>query len=863
MNRLDALPHGQRGILSRPRLAPLMDGARDYAVVLVCAPAGSGKSVLVSDWARRQARHSMVAWLGCSNLVDTPGAFWAGVTETLECEVDHPESGPGPRPRTPARDHRPGPLDQLLLRLGELPAGTVLVWDDFQEVGSPDTQRDVQYVIDHLPLTVTVMILTRSFPQLSVHRARVEGRLLDIRASDLAFTLAETRELLAVNGVELDDVGRELVQARTQGWAAGLRLAIISMSHADDPAEVVQGLAESTDAVSGYLTEEVLARLDPADRDFLLRTCVVTELSDPLVAHLVPALARNGSLEQVAGRIGFLAPVHRPDRTYCYHPLFAQLLRHELQHAAPQLYVEQHRRAAIWYERASRPVEAVWHAQQAQDWDLAARAAIANALRMVMRGQISELDQLITGFPHDLATTDPRILLLSAITALLSNAEDRSTALLERAVAGLPSGNDLASRRTRAVASYGRAVAARYRGDTAASLAAMTADGPNVPGPDDTGFVLGDLDVWAAWRGSRAAALLWDDQLEAAADWASQACDDVRRGAGGWPMITGLGVLSVAHALAGRLVEGQRAVDELARFVDEHGWADAPYVAIGDFGAAWIALERGEPAAAEQHLIKAECRFRQLSGSYPGVMIDILRARLTALAGDGPEAARRLLDGQAGRHDAAAARLPVRLAKLVRLEIALAEGDAEQAAALSGAGSVGLRRYVAARAGVVDPCELSQLADQDTWLRIRILLAGAVVLHRARDAPGADVLLDQALDLTALEGFRLPYHQLGEPLRQLLIEARLSAVRHGRLIAELLTDTAGKRCVAADLVDPLSTRELDVLRHLVAGQDIDEIAGDLYVSRNTVRTHTKNIYRKLTVRNRRDAVVRAAALHLI
>lgn len=861
MTRPAEPPSLQRGILSRPRLAPMMDRVSHHPVVLMYAPAGSGKSILLSDWVRRQPPDSVVAWMACSRLADTPVAFWSALSGSIAAALE--ETGRVPTRPGSLPSIRRELLDDLLAWLGRLPIGSSLVWDDFQEVAHPQTQRDIQYLVDRLPPVVTLVIVSRSFPQLAINRARVEGRLLELRADDLAFTPDETAELVRINGITLSPDQLGVLQERTQGWAAGLRLAIISMSHANDPAEVVEGLASSTDAVSGYLTEEVLTRLASADRDLLLRICVVSELSQQLVAHLAPEFAEPGVLGHVGGRVGFLSRVHGQPGLYRFHPLFAQLLRQELLHADPQLFAEQHRRAAAWYYRATRPMEAVWHAAQAQDWEAAARAAVDHTLHLATQGRIADLQRLVELFPQDVAASDPRVLLVHAVTLLLGNAPARAAALLERAGASLPTGHDLAARRVRAVATYVTALNARYRGDTRTVLEATSADGPDVPGPDDTGFIRADLDLWAAWRASRASGLLWDDQLADATAWAREACLDVQHGAGGWAMVTSLGVISVASALSGRLRDAERAAEELTQFVTVRSWTDAPYVALPDFGAAWIALERGDDTVARRQLARAKNRYQRFSDSYTGVMIDILDARSTALAGDGPEAARRILDLRLDPQAAVRAKLLLRLVQLVRLEIALAEGDLDEAAALARLDSPGVQRYVAARTGTFDAEDLPLVLREPPWLRIRLLLAGAVVRHRAGDRPGADVLLDLALDVTAAEGFRLPYRQLGEPLRQVLIDARLSALRHGGLVAKLLLETGDQHGVGADLVDPLSARELDVLRHLVGGREVDEIAGDLYVSRNTVRTHTKNIYRKLTVNNRRDAVLRAAALRLI
>ena len=198
----------------------------------------------------------------------------------------------------------------------------------------------------------------------------------------------------------------------------------------------------------------------------------------------------------------------------------------------------------------------------------------------------------------------------------------------------------------------------------------------------------------------------------------------------------------------------------------------------------------------------------------------------------------------------------------MRVEILLSRGDVVDAVEAARGGSRALEAYAHARAGAGPLADITY-DDHDLGLQLRTLLAHAITLHQSGRREGADQCLDAVLDLTAAEGYRLPFVQLGARAHALLIDARVAAARHGRLVAELLGTTAPQGGRGAELTDPLSPRELEVLRHLVAGLDTDEIAGDLFVSRNTVRTHTKSIYRKLSVQNKRDATLKAAALGIV
>ncbi len=855
---LSAIPKVPHGMVERSRLDQLLETGQDYPVTLICAPAGSGKSVAASAWARRRGL-APVAWLQCSFLTD-PSVFWSEVAAGLVQAVEQNVAPPAAL-RSSGPDDHAHLLEDLVSWMAHLPAGTTMVWDDFGAVGAATTQTEVQFLVDRLPAHVHLMIITRSYPPLAVHRARLEGRLLDIRGGELAFSHGETQALLDAHGLEVGAVDLGLLQQRTEGWAAGLRLAALAMVRAPDPSEVIQRLADSTDVVSGYLTEQVLATLSTDDRAFLLDTCVVDEISAELAAALTERSTGQLDLEKIADRIGFLSRTTGSKPSYRLHPLFAELLRSELAHTDPERFRAQHARAARWYEVRGLPVLAVQHAQVAEDWDRAARLMALNALSLVFRGRMTELFKLLGDFPQDVAAENPRLALVQAIPATLGSDPGRARMLLDRARAGLPRGNDLEARRLTAISSYVSTIIARYAGDAAGVLSALDPAGPNVPGPDDSGFDRSDLDLRAAWRSTRAVSLMWVDRRDDALAEARLACFDVHAGAAEWPMVAGLGVQACLKALDGHLVAADEVIEELSTYADPGDPSASPYVGLADLAGAWVAMERGQLDRAQQLLTRAESRWQGVNSSAAGVTGRILQARLMLLDG-GPSAATDMLDTAFERAPKLRTGLLRRLEACVRVEILLSRGEAPDAVEAARGGSEALQAYAHARAGSAPLADITY-DDSDLGLQLRTLLTHAIALHQSGRREGADQCLDAALDLTAAEGYRLPYLQLGARAHALLINGRVAAARHGSLVAELLGTTAPHGGRGAELTDPLSPRELEVLRHLVAGMDTDEIAGDLFVSRNTVRTHTKSIYRKLSVQNKRDAMLKAAALGIV
>lgn len=856
---LPALP---AGMVERPRLDNLLDGGQHHSVRLICAPAGSGKSVAVTSWARQRSRTAPVAWVQCTALADHPAAFWSSVINALRRSTGHDVIAatlPGP---SQARPDGIVVLDEVLSWLARAPAGTTVVVDDFGEIAAADTQAEVQYVIDRLPTAVQFVIISRTYPPLAVHRARVEGRLLDIRGPDLAFTADETSSLMSTHHLQLSGEDIELLQQRTEGWAAGLRLAIMSLAGESDPSDAVSRFSGSTEAVSGYLTEQVLTHLSPDDRDFVLDTIVLDELTADAVAALTGRPSGHLDLERTADRIGFLVPNPGPGARYRFHPLFAELMRRELRASDPERARRQHRRAARWYEMTGLVVPAVWHATEARDFDDAARLLAPSALSLTLRGRLTDWHKLLDRFPQDMVAEDPRLLLARAIAAAFGFEGERIEMLSRRARAGLsPSAHGLEARRLRAISDLVETVAARLSGRPADALMTLTAEGPNIPDVDDSGFTQVDLDLRAMWWSTRALALLWDDQRESAVAEAERACRAVSAGAAGWPLLTARSIQALVEALDGHLTAATRVLDELAPHRGEAIPAVTPSLAIADVAAVWVALERAELRKAEELLDRADERWSQLASTASGAALSIMRARCTLLLHGRPFEAVDQLDGAfAGPHLRRG--LLESLERFVRVEISLTRGQLPVAVDEARGGGPELLAYLRARAGEPPDPELTYGA-QELGLQLRTLLALAGNLHQAGRREAADSLLDGALDLAEAEGYRLPFLQLAARVHPLLLDARVAAARHASLVAELLRITAPSGGRGVELTESLSPRELDVLRHLVAGMDTDEIAGDLFLSRHTIRTHTKSIYRKLSVQTKRAAVLRAAALGIV
>ncbi|MET1005841.1 MAG: LuxR C-terminal-related transcriptional regulator [Propionibacteriaceae bacterium] len=865
------LPRMPRDQVRRTRLDDLLISAPGYPIVLVSAPAGAGKTTLVGQWMGRWSVNHPVAWLSCRGRGSSPAAFWsafvAAVTRGTGMAATTITSG------SEVPSERSQMLERLVAWLAGAPRGTVIVCDDLHEVTNPEIHRDLQFVVNHLPGQVTLVILTRVDPPLALHQARLEDRVLDLGTADLAFTRDEVASLLRASRVTLDDEHLTQLIQRTDGWAAGLRLAVIAMRHADDPHRVVDDLAGTSEAISGYLTEQVLTTLDVHDQQLLLDTCVVDVLTEPLVAALTSGTAGLADVEDLAHRIGFLTRIDGPPVRYRYHPLFAELLRSRQRDGNRVRFRDAHRRAAAAFAAAQRIPAAVGHAVAAEDWEVAAELLVPATITLFLHDRVAELVELVEAFPQEMATRDPRILAARGLSLLVGNERERATTVLQRARDNLAaSRGGLNERRLRSLLDYVAALAARVRGDAPAALTKVTEAGPDIPGPDDPDFLPSDLELRAAWRSCRAAALMWNDELGPAVVQARLGYPDLERAGVRWPVMTGYGVEAIAAAFSGRLTNAQQAISRLAHFVDVRDWSDAPYIAYSDFASAWVALERGDTASAVEDLDRARRRWRRLSGVAVAAMIRLLQARVDLVIGAPAIRIHRELEAVAADLAGLNVELVKRVLLSVRVEAALAEGDLEQACALTAQGSTGWQRLVHARYLLStsrpeqedDVVMSTDGADaEDLGLFVRTSLTFAALAFRSGDQSRTEHWLGAALDVTAVEGFVLPYQQLSTEIRPVLISAPVTALRHSRLIADLLASTARSTGISADLVNPLTAREGDVLRMMAAGMEVEEIAAALVLSGNTIRTHVRNLYRKLSVQSRRDALLRAQGLELL
>jgi LuxR family transcriptional regulator, maltose regulon positive regulatory protein len=811
--------------IERPRLQAALDAHRDGAFTLVGAPPGWGKTVLLSGWAAERG----AAWLTLGPRHADARRLWSDVCDALT------------RADVPLEDFEPrlaGRDDDVPLRLADALAGATerptLVLDELDLLRGP-ALASLGELLAHGGDVLHVVAATRSDPQLPLERLRLSSRLGEIRAADLAFTLPEASAMLEELGVSLPPQLVSRLLERTEGWAAGLRLAGLSLRGEADPDAFVAEFAGDDRAVADYLTGEVLNGQPPATRELLLRTSIVGrvcgDLADALTgdsdgALLLERLERDGT---------FVVPLDRHRTWFRYHGLFAELLRARLRLEHPGLEGELHSRAAEWLAGAGLGREAMPHALAAEGPGSAPELVAEHWRELLLDGAAPAA--VIAA--ADSGNGDPR-LAVSAASACLSLGDAAGAA------ARLGELTDDGSDATR----LGALLRARAEDDLVSARELSTALLRDT-GPGRDGDALRALALF-----HHGAAEFEHGRLEVAAEQfegaAAIAVDGEREG-------LLLGCLGRCAAL--ELAEGAlRRADTTARaalaLAEPRGWHQTAPAAWAYAALAAVHWHRDELDDAERRADAAAAAAYASREADAVVATRALRAHLSAVHGDLVRA-RGLLRAT---HDALPGAGPLATRWLAALGPAPwapggPDGPVAEAADWLTRGDplAALRR-------------VEGLPEDDPALhpvlRLYAWLIAALAHHGLGRPDLASPALEQALALASSEGYRRPFVS-GFPVRRLLERHLTRPTAYGPLVAELLDALALGGDAPPGLLEPLSERERAVLRLLPALLSNPEIAAELFVSVNTVKTHIKTIYRKLDVTSRRDAVVRARELRLI
>jgi LuxR family maltose regulon positive regulatory protein len=899
------VPRPQLGFVPRPRLVEALGEGLARGRVLICAPAGFGKTSLLADWARGGGRP--VAWLGLDAGDNDPARFWRYVVAALDQAQPGIAGRLGPLLGPPAPHSFEGLVTALINELAAQPGrdGVLLVLDDYHLIDAGPVHESVAFLLENLPPDLLLVVSSRADPPLPLARLRARGQLVELRAAELRFTTEEAALLLgAAAGPALPDTAVVTLTARTEGWAAGLQLAALSLRGRTDAAGFVAAFSGSHRFVLDYLADEVLDGQPGRVRTFLLETSVLERLSGELCDAVTGRPGSQAMLDQIERAGLFLVPLDEVRGWWRYHHLFADLLRARLEQEQPGRVQELHRAAAAWSDEHGLGDDAVRHALAAGDPAWAARLIeqyFDATLYLSSEGATAQ--RWLAALPAELVQTRPRLLLAQVLlAATLGRAEAMEPPLdaAERALAGAASAADEPFE-----PSVG--IAASMLGNMPALIALHR------------GFLAqlrGDAEGTAAFASQALARLGGDERLLTstaqgllgAAEWFRGRLADAEQaflsGIAGWqagqPISWGVYQLGQVQRAEGRLDAAAETYQKTLDIAAESGPPPAPPAGPAYVGLAEVAYQRNELDSAFWQVTAGIAVCRQFLYPAPLGTGLVTLAWIRQARGD-PGGALEAI-GEAGR-----AALGAGVTGLLnpvpsqRARLLLAQGDVTAASQWAKAAGLSpedepdypqepaylvLARVLLAQDRPGPALTLLQrlLATAESQGRIgsviEIQALRALALAARRDNAGALGALAEAVTLAGPRGYVRVFADEGAPMGALL--TRLSAARKDQralardidpdYLAGLLRacGQAGaappsRRAAAAvpGMVEPLTDRELEVLQLLAAGRSNQRIAHELVVALDTVKKHVTHILGKLGATNRTEAVARARQLGLI
>ena len=865
-------------VVAREALFETLSAAeRAGGVTLVSAPAGSGKTILLRSWLDGARLRDRAAWVSVERGEQDAQRFWLSLIEQLRAAVGAEAFVERLAP-TPEFEGT-AVVERLRSELQSLEEPVVLVIDDLHELASAEALAQLEALLAQRPSLLRVVFATRRDPQLGLHRLRLAGQLTEIRASDLRFTLEETHELLADSGVVLADESIAVLHARTEGWAAGLRLAALSLAGHPEPERFVEEFSGSERTVADYLLAEVLERQPDDVRRLLLRTSILERVNGALADILTGASGSEGILHGLERANAFVVALDAQRSWFRYHSLFADLLRLELRRTESHLVRELHRAAASWYAQHEYPVEAIRHAQAAEDWPNAARMLADHTRGLYLRGRGETARALLAAFPAD-ELADPELTLLCASEPIRLGMVEEAAAYVaaaEENASAVPADRRHPFQINLAAA---RLALARTRGDVASVLG----DLESLRGllemqvPSDVALL---NDAKAAMLMNLGIAELWSSRSEEAEAHLEQGLELARRIGAPYVEVGCLAHLSMATAILHPFALGrQRAVEAIA-IAEAHGWASEATFGVAPATLAGIEVGQGRFEEAEHWLERAEQVLRPDVEPAAELLLHLVRGELLSAKGRAEEAIDAFRASERRQPPLVAphalrvatrgflAQALVRVGDTASARATLAEmteEDRDWGESRAAFASLDLAGGDAEAAVEVLAPVLDGSAPALTTSPVQAFLLDALAREALGDLDAAEASIERALERAEPDGIILPF--VTTPVHELLERHPRHRTAHAALLSDILDVLAGSSLPAPagqrpELREDLSESELRVLRYLPSNLSAPEIGRELYLSLSTIKTHMRHIYAKLGAHRRTEAVDRARELGLL
>jgi LuxR family maltose regulon positive regulatory protein len=907
------IPRLRRSMVARPRLGVRLSHAAEARLTLISAPAGFGKTTLLAAWlAAATTDNRAVAWLSLDQGDRQPATFWTYVLTALQAAV--PGIGADALPLLQSAQP---PIETVLASvLNELAATShdvVLVLDDYHLVDGPDLRDGMTFLLEHLPPNIHLVISSRADPLLPLARLRARGELVEVRAADLRFTPDEVAAYLNdVTGLDLSPENIGALEDRTEGWIAALQLAALSLQGRTDIGTFIAQFAGDDRYIVDYLVEEVLARQTEQVRTFLLRTCLLDRLNGSLCDAVTGDPGGKATLESLDRANLFLVPLDATRHWYRYHHLFADMLRAHLGDERPDEVTQLHRRASQWYDQNGQPSPAIRHAVAAGDIERAADLVELAIPELQRNRQEATIRGWLDAIPYEVVRMRP-VLAVGFVAALMAGNEfegieerlrdaerwlepaDGDGKKSHARPGGMVVLDEKELARLPGVIEMYRAALALVGGDARATLRHAQLAIDRAADEDD---------VTRAGASAISGLTFWGRGDLEDAHHAYSTCVEGLHRAGHVSDVLGCSItLADIRTTQGRLGDAQRTFERALQLATQEPGTVLRGTADMYVGMSQIACERGDRHTATQHLLRSQelgehtglpqnpyrwrvamARVREAQGDLAGALslldeaqrvyladflpnvrpVPAQRARVLTALGRWREALDWARERGLSADDNLAYVREFEHITLARVLLARFASDGDNSS-LNDASRLLARLQSAAVAG------------GRTGSVIEILVLESLTHQAGGDTAGALAPLVEALTLAEPEGYIRVFAGEGLPMSSLL--TAVNKMRAGwdyvrRLLAAGDEDDADGTVPSTTPVAPaprgsqgpvehLSERELDVLLLLATDLDGPDIARRLFVSVNTMRTHTRSIYGKLGVNSRRAAVSRAEELGLL
>ena len=877
------IPPARAELVARPRLVERLNAGLRRRLTLISAPAGFGKTTLLSEWASRCPRP--VAWLSLDEGDNDPMRFLVHLVAALQrvgaIVPDEVTDLPLEARAAPTR----ALVTALINQVGASKMAFVLILDDYHLIEEQAVHDALTFLLDHLPPNMHVVIASRADPPLSIARLRARSQLTELRQSDLRFDAHEVSQFLnEVMRLGLAPVDVRALLSRTEGWIAGLQMAAVSIRGQDAGrrTHLIRDLTGSNRYIMDYLVEEVLERQPDQVQAFLLQTSVLGQLSGPLCDAVIAEGAQGQQTLEYLDRANlFVIPLDNRREWYRYHRLFADLLRKRLSQIEPALVATLHRRASAWYESHGHTAVAIDHALSAEDFERAADLMEQTAEETVMRSELVTFLRWVARLPDEWLRARPSLGVLHAWALLLTGRwVEAADSYLEQPATG----TDIVAWKMAPI----RALMALFQGQVPAAAEMSRRALEELPRRETF------LRSIAAWNLSLSQ--LAEGDVSAGRQTLEELVQASRQTGNYTIAVMAMSSLAQLQRRLGRLQDAEvlyRRALELA--TDEEGnqlpIASEPLMGLGEIWREWNDL-----SLATQYLeqgIDSAQRWAETS-ALDGYMSLV---RVKQSQGDVEGAGNVLLLAQQMAEQFDGTDLDDLMVDLLRLRLSIAQGDIASAEHWTGhrpqykylhpeEGESGFgfvrshmdkyERLLLARLRIAQqrPSEAVSLLEpllaltqslRRVDLLIEVEVLRALALQQLDDEDQALAALEHALGLAQPGGYVRIFVDEGPPMAQLLYRAAergMAPEYAGELLAAFPAAPTAEPPVS-EMVEPLSKRELDVLQLIAEGLSNREIATRLFVSLPTVKWHSSNIYGKLGVRNRTQAVAKARALGIL